>query len=171
MLARRANKEFIAVAPLDGGHDRTVFDCGVPALNLYLRNYGLQNQKKGMVRNYVTTRATRKVVVAYYSLVYAVIDQKRLPAKLVKGLGKCDIPVMLLARLAVDQREQGKGLGKALLKDAILRTLQAAEIAGLKLLLVHAKDEAAADFYRKHGFEPVVDDPLKLFLPVALSSG
>ena len=78
---------------------------------------------------------------------------------------------MLLARLTVDHREQGRGLGKALLKDAILRTLQAAEIAGLKRLLVHAKDEAAADFYRKHGFEPMVDDPLKLFLPVPLSSG
>ena len=164
-----AESEFTAVVPLDGGHDRTPFDCGVPALNLYLRNYALQNQK-GIVRNYVTTRADSKVVVAYYSLVYAALDQKRLPAKLVKGLSKYDIPVMLLARLAVDHREQGKGLGKALLKDAILRTIQAAEIAGLKLLLVHAKDEAAADFYRKHGFEPVVDDPLKLFLPVPLSS-
>ena len=141
-----ADPEFSAVAPLDGGHDRTVFDCGVPALNLYLRNYALQNQKKGIVRNYVTTRADSKVVAAFYSLVYAVIDQKRLPAKLVKGLGKYNIPVLLLARLAVDHREQGKGLGKALLKDAILRTIQAAEIAGLKLLLVHAKDEAAADF-------------------------
>jgi GNAT superfamily N-acetyltransferase len=163
--------EFIAVAPLDGAHDRAPFDCGVPALNLYLRNYALQNQKKGIVRNYVTTRAGSKVVVAYYSLVYAAIGQKLLPAKVVKGLGKYDIPVMLLARLAVDHREHGKGLGKALLKDAILRTMQAAEIAGLKLLLVHAKDEASAEFYRKHGFEPVVDDPLRLFLPVPLSSG
>ena len=166
-----AESEFTPESLLDGGHDRTLFDSGVPALNLYLRNYSLQNQKKGIVRNYVTTRTGGKVVAAYYSLVYAVIDQKRLPAKLLKGLGKYDIPVMLLARLAVDHREQGKGLGKALLKDAILRTIQAAEIAGLKLLLVHAKDEAAADFYRKHGFEPVVDDPLKLFLPVPLSSG
>jgi GNAT superfamily N-acetyltransferase len=165
-----AESEFTAVAPLDGGHDRAAFDCGVPVLNLYLRNYALQNQKKGMVRNYVTTHMDSKVVVAYYSLVYAGIDQKQLPAKLVKGLGKYDIPVMLLARLAVDHREQGKSLGKALLKDAILRTLQAAEIAGLKLLLVHARDEAAANSYRKHGFEPVVDDPLKLFLPVPLSS-
>ena len=121
-----AEAEFTAVAPLDGGHDRTPFDCGVPALNLYLRNYALQNQQKGIVRNYVTTRVESKDVVAYYSLVYAAIDQKR---------------------------------------------LRAAEIAGLKLLLVHAKDEAAADFYRKHGFEPVVDDPLKLFLPVPLSPG
>jgi GNAT superfamily N-acetyltransferase len=162
--------QFTALGPLDGGHDRTVFDCGVPALNLYLRNYALQNQKRGIVRNYVTTPSDSKAVVAYYSLVYASIDQKLLPAKLMKGLGRYDIPVMLLARLAVDHREHGKGLGKALLKDAILRTMQAAEIAGLKLLLVHAKDEAAADFYRKHGFEPVLNDPLKLFLPVSLSS-
>jgi GNAT superfamily N-acetyltransferase len=164
-----AEPEFTTLAPLDGGHDRTAFDCGVPALNLYLRNYALQNQKKGMVRSYVTTRAGSKAVVAYYSLVFASLDQKLLPAKVVKGLGKYDVPVMLLARLAVDHREHGKGLGKALLKDAILRTMQAAEIAGLKLLLVHAKDQAAADFYRKHGFEPIPDDPLKLFLPVPLS--
>jgi GNAT superfamily N-acetyltransferase len=163
--------EFTAVAPLDGQHDRAPFDCGVAALNLYLRNFALQNQKKGIVRNYVTTRVESNVVVAYYSLVYAAINQKELPAKLKKGLGKYDIPVMLLARLAVDHREQGKGIGKALVKDAILRTIHAAEIAGLKLLLVHAKDQGAADFYRKYGFEAVIDDPLKLFLPVPLSSG
>ncbi|MCZ2341345.1 MAG: GNAT family N-acetyltransferase [Bacteroidales bacterium] len=165
-----AEAPYSPLAPLDGGHDRTTFDCGVSALNLYLRNYALQNQKRGIVRNYVTTHVQSKVIVGYYSLVYASLDQKLLPPKLIKGLGKYDIPVMLLARLAVDRREQGHGLGKALLKDAILRTMQAAEIAGLKLLLVHAKDEAAADFYHKHGFEPVLDDPLKLFLPVPLSS-
>ncbi|MGL4461243.1 MAG: GNAT family N-acetyltransferase [Planctomycetia bacterium] len=164
-----ADAPYSPLVPLDGGHDRTAFDCGVAALNLYLRNYAQQNQKRGIVRNYVTTCVESSVVVGYYSLVYASLDQKSLPPKIVKGLGKYDIPVMLLARLAVDHREHGKGLGKALLKDAILRTMQAAEIAGLKLLLVHAKDEAAADFYRKHGFEPVLDDPLKLFLPVPLS--
>ncbi len=161
---------YTPLAPLDGSHDRDVFDCGAPALNLYFRNYALQNQKRGIVRNYVTTHQDDKIVVACYSLVYAALDQKLLPPKLVKGLGKYDIPVMLLARLAVDHREQGQGLGKALLKDAVLRTMQAAEIAGLKLLLVHAKDQGAVDFYRKHGFEPVLGDPLKLFLPVLLSS-
>jgi GNAT superfamily N-acetyltransferase len=169
-----AESPFTPLIPLDGGHDRASFDCGAPALNLYLRNYALQNQKRGIVRNYVTTRKDSKVVAAYYSLVYSSLDQKRLPAKVIKGLlnrgqRKYDIPIMLLARLAVDRREQGQGLGKALLKDAILRTMQAAEIAGLKLLLVHAKDQGAADFYQKHGFEPVVDDPLQLFLPVKLS--
>jgi GNAT superfamily N-acetyltransferase len=164
-----AESEYAPLCPLDAGHDRAVFDCRVPALNLYLRNYALQNQKRGIVRNYVTTHSDDKVVVAYYSLVYASLNQKLLPPKLVKGLGKYDIPIMLLARLSVDHREQGKGLGRALLKDAILRTMQAAEIAGLKLLLVHAKDDAAAAFYQKHGFEPVPGDSLKLFLPVPLS--
>lgn len=165
-----ADARYSPLAPLDGGHERTAFDCGVSALNLYLCNYALQNQRRGIVRNYVTVRAESRLVVGYYSLVYASLAQKLLPPELVKGVGKYDIPVMLLARLTVDRREQGQGLGKALLKDAILRTMQAAEIAGLKLLLVFAKDEAAAGFYRKHGFEPVVDDPLKLFLPVPLSS-
>lgn len=150
--------------------DRSVLDNWTPAINLYLRHYALQNQKRGIVRNYVTTRKADNIVVAYYSLVYGSLDQKLLPAKLVKGAGKYDIPVMLLARLAVDRREQGKGLGKALLKDAILRTMQAAEIAGLKFLLVHAKDDTAARFYHQHGFQQVLGDPLKLFLPVPLSS-
>lgn len=164
-----ADASFTPLVPLDGGHERATFDCGVPALNLYLRNYALQNQNRGIVRNYVTTRSDGKVVVGYYSLVYGSVHQKRFPPKIVKGLGKYDIPIMLLARLAVDHREQGKGLGKALLKDAILRTMQAAKIAGLKLLLVHAKDETANAFYHKHGFESVSDDPLLLFLPVPLS--
>jgi GNAT superfamily N-acetyltransferase len=160
---------FSPLGLLNRGHDRSVFDCGVTELNFYLRNYALQNQKRGMVRNYVTTHTGNSTIVAYYSLVYASLSQEMLPAKITKGLGKYDIPGMLLARLGVDRREQGKGLGKSLLKDAILRTIMAAEIAGLKLLVVHAKDETAAEFYRKHGFEQIVTDPLKLFLPVPIS--
>ena len=165
-----AKTRYTPLVPLDGAHDRSVFDCGVPALNLYLRNYALQNQKRGIVRNYVTTHAEHKVVVGYYSLVFASLDQKLLPPKLVRRLGKYDIPMMLLARLAIDHREQGHGLGKALLKDAILRTMQAAEIAGLKLLLFHAKQGPAVEFYRKHGFVSVLDDPLQLFLPIPLTA-
>lgn len=163
-----ADSAFTPLVSLHGGHDRTAFDCGVPALNLYLRNFALQNQERGIVRNYATTRNGENAVVAFYSLVFGSISQKLLPAKVLKGLGRYDVPIMLLARLAVDRREQGKGLGKALLKDAVLRTIQAAEIAGLKLLLVDAKDQTAADFYERHGFVPVLGDPLKLFLPVPL---
>jgi GNAT superfamily N-acetyltransferase len=165
-----AESPYTPVAPLDGSHDRDAFDCGSPPLDLYLKQYAFQNQKKGIVRNYVTTRKGSRSVVAYYSLVFASLDQKLLPPKVIKGLGKYDIPVMLLARLAVDRGEQGQGLGRALLKDAVLRTMQVAEIAGLKLLLVQAKDDAAAAFYQKHGFVALPADPLKLFLPISLSA-
>ena len=164
-----SSARFSPLCPLNDDHDRSQFDCGIQVLNLYLRNYALQNQKRGMVRNYATTRTGGNQIVGYYSLVYTSLDQKLLPPKLVKGLGRYDIPTLLLARLAVDRSEQGHGLGKAMLKDAVLRTIQAAEIAGLKLLLVHAKDISVSEFYRKHGFEPVVNDPLQLFLPILLA--
>lgn len=163
-----ADVVYSAVVPLDSSHERDVFDCGSQPLGLYLKRYALQNQKRGIVRNYVVTPQGEKNVVGYYSLAFNSIDQKLLPTSVVKGLGRYDIPAMLLARLAVDRSEQGRGLGKALLKDAILRTMQAADIAGLKLLLVHAKDEPASEFYSRHGFEQLPDHPLTLFLPVEL---
>jgi GNAT superfamily N-acetyltransferase len=157
--------EFTPVVVLEAGHDRSPFDCGVEPLNVYLKQYALQNQKKGLVRNYVTCRGTR--VVGYYSLAYGSVSQADAPRALTKGIGKYPIPLMILARLAVDVREKGKGLGKALLKDAILRTLQAAEIAGLKAIFVQAKDEDGQQFYAKHGFIPSPGDPLHLFFPLA----
>ncbi len=156
--------EFSPVVLLESGHDRTQFDCGALPLNVYLKQYALQNQKKGIVRNYVTCRGTR--VAGYYSLAYGSVAQADAPPALTKGIGKYPIPVMILARLAVDVREKGQGLGKALLKDAILRTLQAAEIAGLKAIFVQAKDQDAQQFYAKHGFIPSPGDPLHLFFPL-----
>jgi len=156
--------EYAAVALLTTSHDRTLFDCGAEPLNIYLRQYALQNQRKGIVRNYVTCRGKR--VVAYYSLAYGSVAQTDAPTVLTKGIGKYPIPVMILARLAVDISEKGRGLGKALLKDAILRTLQASEIAGLKAIFVNAKDQEAERFYAKHGFIPSPSDPLHLFFPL-----
>jgi GNAT superfamily N-acetyltransferase len=156
--------EFSPVVLLVSSHERTHFDCGVEPLNVYLKNYALQNQKKGIVRNYVTCRDTR--IVGYYSLAYGSVAQADAPPALTKGIGKYPIPVMILARLAVDVRENGQGLGKALLKDAILRTLQAAEIAGLKAIFVKAKDQAAEPFYTRHGFIPSPGDPLHFFFPL-----
>ncbi len=156
--------EYTAVALLESGHDRSAFDCGIEPLNIYLKQYALQNQKKGIVRNYVTCRDKR--VVAYYSLAFGSVAQADAPPPLIKRIGKYPVPVMILARLAVDTGEMGKGLGKALLKNAVLRTLQAAEIAGLKAIFVQAKDDAARQFYEKHGFIPAPNDPLHLFFPV-----
>ncbi len=156
--------EFSPVSLLEASHDRSPFDCGIVPLNVYLKQYALQNQKKGIARNYVTCRET--CVVGYYSLAYGSAAQADAPPALAKGIGKYPIRLMILARLAVDLRDKGQGLGKALLKDAMLRTLQAADIAGLKAIFVQAKDADAERFYAKHGFIPSPGDPLHLFFPL-----
>lgn len=151
-------------------HDRNSFDCGVPALNDYLKKYALQNQKKHATRTYVATIGNR--IVGYYSLAYGSVSLEEAPQGVRSGLPKHPIPVILLARLAVDSSTQGLGLGAALLKDALLRTIQAAEIAGLRAMLVHAKDDSAKHFYEKFGFESSPIDAYHLFLrlPDILSS-
>ena len=156
--------EFSPVALLESAHDRSQFDCGTQALNVFLKQYALQNQKKGIVRNYVTCRDNR--VVGYYSLAYGSAAQADAPSAIIKGIGKYPIPLMILARLAVDLTEMGRGLGQALLKDAVLRTLQAADIAGLKAIFVQAKTDEAKQFYEKHGFIASPSDPLHLFFPL-----
>jgi GNAT superfamily N-acetyltransferase len=137
----------------------------VPAVNDYLKRYALQNQKKHAARTYVATRGNR--IVGYYSLAYGSVSLEEAPQTLKSGLPRHPIPVILLARLAVDSTEQGHGLGAALLKDALLRTIQAAGIAGLRAMLVHAKDDAAKSFYEKFGFEPLPIDAYHLFLRVS----
>ncbi len=156
--------ELRPIVLLTSAQDRTQFDCGIHALNDYLKRFALQNQKKGIVRNYVGCRGT--CVVGYYSIAYGSVVSSDAPAALTKGIGRYPIPVMILARLAVDTAEQGRGLGQALLKNALLRTLQAAEIAGLKAILVQAKDTPAVQFYAKHGFIPAPNDPFHLFFPL-----
>ncbi len=143
-------------------HDRNSFDCGVVALNNYIKKYALQNQKKHAARTYVATRGNR--IVGYYSLAYGSVSLEEAPQSVKSRLPRHPIPVILLARLAVDSTEQSSGLGAALLKDALLRTIQAAEIAGLRAMLVHAKDDAARRFYEKFGFEPSPIDAYHLFL-------
>jgi GNAT superfamily N-acetyltransferase len=150
---------------LTRGHDRSAFDCGIPALNEYLKQYALQNQKKHAARTYVATRGHR--VVGYYSLAYGSVTLEEAPQSVKSGLARHPIPVILLARLAVDTAERGRGIGAALLKDALLRTLQAAEIAGLRAMIVHAKDDAAKGFYEKFGFQPSPIDAFHLFLKVS----
>lgn len=150
---------------LTRGHDRSAFDCGIPALNEYLKQYALQNQRKYAARTYVATRGNR--VVGYYSLAYGSVTLEEAPQSVKSGLARHPIPVILLARLAVDMAERGRGIGAALLKDALLRTLQAAEIAGLRAMIVHAKDDAAKSFYEKFGFQPSPIDAFHLFLKVS----
>ncbi len=160
-----ANNPLSAVALLTAQADRSNFDCGQSELNTYLKQYALQNQKKDIVRNYVVSRENR--IVGYYSLAYASVSRSDMPIELARGLPHYPIPIMLLARLAVDVTEKGHGLGAALLKDAMLRTLQASEIAGLRAMFVHAKDDDACSFYQKYLFIPSPAIELHLFLPIS----
>ena len=138
------------------------FDCGQPALNQFLQRYALVNQKANSAQTYVCIRAGE--VVGFYSLAVGSVDPEDAPARVMKGLARHPVPVMILARLAVDRDHQGKGLGQALLKDALLRTAQAADIAGIRCLLVHSKDEAARQWYESWEFEPSPTDSYHLFL-------
>jgi GNAT superfamily N-acetyltransferase len=149
-------------APLDANHDLSAFDCGAAALNEYLKKYALQNHQNQSARTYVATRADR--VVGYYTLAAGSVGREETPTRVAKGLARHPVPIILLARLAVDREEQGKGLGAALLKDALLRAMQAADLIGCRAVLVHAKDQAAQAFYRRYGFEPSPVDELHLYL-------
>ncbi len=148
--------------PLSAGHDLSGFDCGLPALNDYLKKYALQNHQNQSARTYVATRGGR--VAGYYTLAAGSVQREETPARISKGLARHPVPIILLARLAVDREEQGKGLGAALLKDALLRAAQAADLIGCRAVLVHAKDKAAQAFYRRYGFEPSPVDELHLYL-------
>ena len=138
------------------------FDCGQPSFNQFLQRYALVNQKANSAQTYVCCLGGE--VVGFYSLAVGSVDPENAPARVMKGLARHPVPVMILARLAVDRDHQAKGLGKALLKDALLRTAQAADIAGIRCLLVHAKDEAARQWYESWEFDPSPTDPYHLFL-------
>jgi len=138
------------------------FDCGSEPLDNYLKKFAWVNQQAGAARTYVATRGDR--VVGYYTLAYGSVEHEQASARVRTGLARHPIPAMVLARLAVDRSHQGRGLGKGLLKDALLRTVQAADIAGLRAMIVHAKDENAKNFYGRFGFEPSPVDEFHLML-------
>jgi GNAT superfamily N-acetyltransferase len=132
-------------------HEISSFDCERhPSLNLWLKRFALMNQASGDTRTYVVVG--EKKVVGYYSLAPGSISRKEATTRAAKAAPD-PIPVVLLARLAVDKAEQGQGLGKALLKDALSRAYAGAEIIGGRAILVHAIDQQAADFYARFGFE------------------
>jgi len=138
------------------------FDCGQPALNQFLQRFALTNQKANSSQTYVCCQAG--VVAGYYSLAVGSVEPTAAAPRVVKGMPQHPVPVMILARLAVDLGHQRVGMGRALLKDALKRTAQAADIAGIRALLVHAKDEQAKHWYFNWEFEPSATDSFHLFL-------
>jgi len=143
-------------------HAVDVFDCGREELNRFLHQHALQNQRSGGAQTYVGL--VDQTVVGYYALAVGSVEQEETPERVKKGLAKHSIPIMLLARLAVDRHWQKQQIGAGLLKDAMLRTLQAADIAGIRAVMVHAKDDQAKDFYQHFNFVPSPSDPFQLFM-------
>jgi ribosomal protein S18 acetylase RimI-like enzyme len=166
---------------LTGSHDRNGFDCGVEALNRWLRQTALQHQAKGISRTFVAVPSSIFVVTDYRAAGYGDIEEKsilgyfvlasafvlaeELPPEFAKRYPR-QIPVTRLGRLAIRSDLQGQGLGRLLLADAVTRSRNAALSVGSAGILVDAKDDIAARFYAGYGFMTCSEQPLKLYLPM-----
>jgi GNAT superfamily N-acetyltransferase len=160
-------QELLLADWIDLGHDRTAFDCGVPALNEFLYKYALQQSKKGVCTVYLLIdRRAPAEILGFYSLSAAQVEATRLPAGAQKKLPRYPIPCFRMGRLACSVKHQGRGLGRILLGLAVERSLQARLQVAAYALLVDAKDDQAAHFYTHYGFIAMQDAPLNLYLPL-----
>ena len=160
--------EPVRVEPLERGrHHVADFTCGNGALDRWLHASAGQAQRADVARTYVAV-SDAQVVVGYYTLVAGQVEYDDAPRAVAKGVSRhFPLPVGLVARLAVATTHQGRGLGSDLLRDGLRRLAAASEQIGMRAALVHAIDEHAAAFYRRHGFEPATTDGLTLMLPLA----
>ena len=138
------------------------FDCGKEPLNRFLIRFALQSQLSNSSQTYLAF--SEDEVVGFYTLAFGDVNYEDAPARLRKGVARHLIPLMILARLAVASAWAGKRIGSGLLKDALVRTLAAAEIAGLRAFAVHAKDDEARAFYERFDFIASPSDPMHLFV-------
>lgn len=156
------------IVPLDSrAHDRAAFSCGAPDLDRYIRDHASQDVKRDVARVFVAVRAGASTVSGYYGLSATSFQRDDLPADQAKRLPRYPVPAALLGRLAVDESAKGRGLGAFLLMDALDRLLLATQTLAVHALIVDAKDEAAATFYRRYGFIPFTGETQRLFLPMA----
>lgn len=143
-------------------HVLDAFDCGKEELNNFLKRQAWNNQQAHSAQTYVLAKDL--AVLGYYSVAAGSVTHEEATERVRKGLARHPIPVILLARLAVDVSMQGRGIGPALLKDALLRVASAADTIGARALLVHAKDDNAKGFYEHFNFESSPSDPYHLLL-------
>ena len=149
---------------LTSAHDLRDFDSGKPVLDDWLRKRAAQNEAAGASRTYVVSAG--KKVAGYYSLAVGAVAHAESPGRIKRNMPD-PIPVMILGRLAVDKSFQGQGVGAGLLRDAVLRTVQAADIAGIRAVLVHAISERAKRFYEGRGFISSPVDPLTVMIALS----
>lgn len=155
------------IEPLGKSHERSEFGCGVRALDEYLARFARQNHESGVARTFVAVRSdSPRRVLGYYSISAGAIERENLPARVAKRFARFPIPVARLARLAVEQEWQGRGLGEDLLMDALHRVLRASGDIGIVAMLIDAKEEKAKRFYGRYEFQSLPDQPLTLWLPM-----
>jgi GNAT superfamily N-acetyltransferase len=153
--------------PVGRHHDRKGFDCGSPELDSYLERYARQNHESGGAKTFVAVVPTAPArVLGYYSISPGAIEFTRVPAAVSAKLGRYEVPVFRLARLAVSRAVQGRGLGGDLVLAAGARALAVAAQVGGVALAIDAKNTAAAKWYERFGALPLLDDPLRLVLPL-----
>lgn len=155
------------IEPLGRDHFRGAFSCGKPPLDDFIRRLVSQYEKRNLGRTYVAVQPGEKRVCGYYTLASGAVAFEKLSEASARKLPKHPVPVVLLARLAIDQTVQGQRLGEALLVDALSRCLQLADKLGIYAIEVDAIDQQARAFYEKYGFVPLLDNELHLFLPVS----
>lgn len=147
---------------LQRSDDASGFDCGQPALNQYIKNFAWANQRSDSAQNYVL--ATGTTIHAFYSLTVGSVLHEESPSRITKGLAKYPVPVMILARFAVDLSLQRMGIGRSMLKDALSRINNVADMVGIRACIVHAKDDKVREWYEKFGFEAGPADPYRMYL-------
>ncbi|XCN72679.1 MAG: GNAT family N-acetyltransferase [Candidatus Electrothrix aestuarii] len=151
-----------APEPLTSCHDTVRFDCGVPSINDWLRNQGLRNEISGASRTYVVCQSA--IAVGFYSFSTGSVT---CCGKKVDRENHAAVPVIVLSRLAVDVRWQGRGIGVGLLKDVVARSLYVASKIDVRALLVHSLNDQVKNFYARYGFTELTINPMVLNLPVA----
>ena len=155
--------------PIGRHHDRKSFDCGSRELNDYLDRYARQNHESGGAKTFVAVSPAEPArILGYYSISPGAIEFARVPSNLTKKLGRYDVPVFRLGCLAIDLPVQGRGLGGDLLLAAGERALAVSTEVGGIALAIDAKSEKAARWYRRFGACTLLDDPLKLILPLGI---
>lgn len=162
-----SREELQAPVPLTAGHDTSAFKCRHESLSTWLQKRALANTSSGASRTYVVCAGSQ--VVGYYALAAGSVVLGTAPGKLRRNMLD-PLPVIVLGRLAVDTDWAGRGIGAGLLKDAVVRSLRAAELIGVRALLCHAIDQDAKAFYLKHGFVESPLDSLVVMLGLSVSS-
>jgi GNAT superfamily N-acetyltransferase len=155
-------KRSLQIEKLHRTHDVEQFSCGQPELDRFLNRHALQAQQSNSSQTYVAVNGDE--IAGFYTIVAGEVQHAQAPERVVKGMAHHPIPLLVLARLALHINTQGRGIGAGLLLDALGRTLQVAEVIGVRALAVHAKDDQAVAFYQHFGFKPSPTDARHLFM-------